>query len=241
MTRKGRAKPKKEPLPPPLPPATRTVGQLVAESIRLYGRRFWPALALGIGPAVVTVASYEVGWRPALAAVVAGYLVLMTASYIGAVVLVSGLRPSKGTVASAFAVGVSILVPAVVLSLGLGLLALVWLAFVGLAVPATLIERLGPAAALRRGTALGRADYVHALGSLCALGLIALLTQVLLFTLLHGASAQGVAVAGFLASLVISPVLFLGGALLYFDQEARLRSRPTTTGRRPDAHVPDAV
>ena len=31
-------------LPPPLPPETRTVGQLVAESIRLYGARFWPSL-----------------------------------------------------------------------------------------------------------------------------------------------------------------------------------------------------
>jgi hypothetical protein len=29
------------PLPPPLPPETRTVGQLVAESLRLYGRHFW--------------------------------------------------------------------------------------------------------------------------------------------------------------------------------------------------------
>ena len=32
-------------LPPPLPPETRTVGQLVAESVRLYGDNFWPSLA----------------------------------------------------------------------------------------------------------------------------------------------------------------------------------------------------
>ena len=37
----------KKPLPPPLPPETRTVGQLVAETVRLYGDRFWPSLALG--------------------------------------------------------------------------------------------------------------------------------------------------------------------------------------------------
>ena len=33
---------KHEPLPPPLPPETRTVGQLVAETLKLYGRHFWP-------------------------------------------------------------------------------------------------------------------------------------------------------------------------------------------------------
>jgi hypothetical protein len=226
MGRRSRARERrprqKEPLPPPLPPATRTVGQLVAESIRLYGRRFWPSLALGIGPAVVTVAAYEVGWHGSLVIVVVGYLVLMTTSYIGASMLVSGHRPSRRAGATAFLVGVVILLPAVVLSLGLGLLALVWLAFFGLSVPAAVIEELPPIAALRRGRALGRADYVHALGSLCALGLIAFLTQVLLFSLLHSGSRQGIAIAGFLASLVISPILFLGGALLYYDQEARL-------------------
>ena len=39
-------------LPPPLPPEDRTVGQLVAETIRLYGRRFWASLPLGLPLAV---------------------------------------------------------------------------------------------------------------------------------------------------------------------------------------------
>src|SRR2546423_1896135 len=47
MARKGRAPRTLGKLPPPLPPETRTVGQLVAESIRLYGRRFWQTLARG--------------------------------------------------------------------------------------------------------------------------------------------------------------------------------------------------
>ena len=38
----------RRPLPPPLPPERRTVGQLVAESIRFYGSRFWAVLPLGI-------------------------------------------------------------------------------------------------------------------------------------------------------------------------------------------------
>ena len=40
-------------LPPPLPPETRTVGQLVAESIRLYGNHFWRVLPLGLALAVI--------------------------------------------------------------------------------------------------------------------------------------------------------------------------------------------
>jgi len=47
------------PLPAPLPPETRTVGQLVAEAVKLYGARFWPSLALGIGPALFGVADTQ--------------------------------------------------------------------------------------------------------------------------------------------------------------------------------------
>ena len=36
------------PLPPPLPPEVRPVGQLVAETIKLYGERFWRVLPLGV-------------------------------------------------------------------------------------------------------------------------------------------------------------------------------------------------
>ena len=40
-------------LPPPLPPGERTVGQLIAETIRLYGDNFWRALPLGLPIAVL--------------------------------------------------------------------------------------------------------------------------------------------------------------------------------------------
>src|SRR5919202_525092 len=43
------------PLPPPLPPETRTVGQLVAETIRLYAQRFWLCLPLGVSVAALDV------------------------------------------------------------------------------------------------------------------------------------------------------------------------------------------
>src|SRR5438067_3058353 len=82
-----------EPTPPPLPPETRTVGQLVAETIRFYSLHFWRSLVLGIGPAAITVAGYEIGRRPLLAAVGAAWLVLATLSYVGACVLVAESRP----------------------------------------------------------------------------------------------------------------------------------------------------
>ena len=40
-------------LPPPLPPGERTIGQVVAESIRAYGDQFWKVLPLGIPLAIV--------------------------------------------------------------------------------------------------------------------------------------------------------------------------------------------
>jgi len=42
-------------LPPPLPAGERTVGQLVAESIRAYGNQFWRSLALGLPLALIVV------------------------------------------------------------------------------------------------------------------------------------------------------------------------------------------
>ena len=46
--------------------------------------------------------------------------------------------------------------------------------------------------------------------------------------LLREQADTAVRVAVFLADLVVSPLLFLGAALLYFDQAARVRSSPAT-------------
>jgi len=47
----------------------------------------------------------------------------------------------------------------------------------------------------------------------------------MLVLLLRGTSDQTERVAVFLGDLVLAPLLFLGGALLYFDQEARDNAR----------------
>jgi len=220
-------------LPPPLPPGTRTIGQLVAETIRFYGKHFWPSLMLGIGPAAVTVAGYYTGFHPALAAVVVGWIVLASASYVGACVLVSGTRPPRQIVLRALIAACLVALPFLV--------GLLWLAPIGLAVPAIVNEGLTLRPAFRRALELAKADFVHALGSLATLLVVVFLTQVLLTALLHGASQQSVHISAFLASLVLQPILFLGAAMLYDDQAARVEIESASRNRRrPDADVPHA-
>ena len=90
MARKGTTKPK-EPLPPPLPPETRPIGQLVAEALRLYGRRFWASLALGVPIGAFGALEAVVhGWTFAIISLTAGS-VLLTLTYVGACVIVAAL------------------------------------------------------------------------------------------------------------------------------------------------------
>ena len=214
-------------LPPPLPPESRTVGQLVAETLKLYGARFWPSLALGIGPAVLGVAAAELD-DPLRASVVlgAGPLVL-SASYAGAVALVRPISRGRFLLA-ALAAGVIAFLPLWASRLwplpGSYLFALAWLAFFGLAVPAALVERRGLFDAIRRGFELARADYVHALGSLATLAITLFLTGLVLLFALRALSDQALRIAAFLAFLILAPVFVLGAALLYVDQAARVES-----------------
>src|ERR687888_1976521 len=217
-------------LPPPLPPEARTVGQLVAETVRFYGSRFWASLALGIPPALLAVALAPLDRIERLVLVVTVGSLLVTASYVAAFALVAGRRP--GSLALAYATGVLVFAPVPVLTTAFIIPGLAWLALFGFAVPAILLEERGFRAAFRRGIELARADYVHALGSLATLVIVVFLCQGVLFFLLRGTGEAAIAVAGFLASLVISPVLFLGSALLYDDQAARVRSS------RPDGALP---
>src|SRR5262245_54222571 len=210
-----------ETLPPPLPPATRTVGQLVAESVRLYQRRFWPSLAVGLGPGATGLAIAALRGWPALVFAVTGGALLMTCSYIGATVIAADVRPARRALLVALAGGVIAFVPVPFLIRWYVLPAIVWLALTGLVVPVALLERRGLRDAFVRALRLARADFVHALGSLVTLAIVSLLTASVLFFLLRGQAEAALEVAAFLALLVISPLLFLGAALLYYDQAAR--------------------
>jgi hypothetical protein len=230
-------------LPPPLPPETRTVGQLVAESIQAYRGSVLAAFAIGVPAAVVDVLGTHLDrtlWF-LLFPLVGG--ILLTPAYIGAVLIVSGVRPGRRAIAVAFAVGVAAFAPFPLLATLLFLPGLAWLAFVGLAVPVALVERLGFRDSFRRAFRLARADYVHVLGGLATLTLVVFLTRTVLFFLLRDAGESTALAASILADIVISPILFLGSALLYDDQAARaVDSGPRRMRRRKsDAHLHHAV
>lgn len=221
-------------LPPPLPPEERTVGQLVAETIRAYGANFWRALPLGVVLAAVTqvIAGQPINTQIAILCLAAP---VVSAAYVAATAIVSGARPTL----TAWVVGVVVWLPAPPLLRAFVLPALAWLAFFGLAVPVAMVERSGIVASLRRARRLAVADYVHALGSLCALVVVFAVTAAMLGFLLHGQADNTARVAAFLAVLVLSPMLFLGSALLYDDQAARLASaRPDQRSRDADLHPP---
>ncbi len=215
----------REPLPPPLPPETRTVGQLVAEALRLYGRHVWRVLPLGLPLAV----SDSIAVRGSVAdriLILLAATPAFTVAYGWASALVGGVRPDRGTWIRASVVGSLVFLPAAFFFPWFALLSVVWLALVGLVVPVLMIERPPVPTALRRAVTLARGDYVHALGSLATLVIVFVLTRVVLIFLLREQADNAMRVAIFLADLVVSPLLFLGGALLYVDQAARVGSRP---------------
>lgn len=222
MARSGTVR-KKQPLPEPLPPETRTVGQLVAETLRLYGARFWPSLALGILPAVAGVGQAAVpDWARVPWAVSAGGF-LLTATYVRAATLVGDVALTARSARTAMVAGMLVFLPVPFLVYFYYLPAVLWLALLGLVVPVAVIERVGLRAAFRRTVVLARADYVHAAGSLATLAIVGVLTSFVLFFLLRDQGEVALQAAGFLTLLVLSPVLFLGAALLYYDQAARVK------------------
>ena len=96
-----------------------------------------------------------------------------------------------------------------------------------------MIERLGFRASLDRGRRLGTADYVHALGSLATLVIVVVVSELTLIALLRSQGDNGQRIAHALSDLVLSPLLYLGGALLYTDQAAQGRLPPTTPKEHP--------
>ena len=208
--------------PVALPPAERTVGQLVAESIRFYGERFKTALLLGLAPAALAVVLANVSRRTSLLLAPTLSAALLSATYVGASMLVLGARPPRPRLVVAWLVGWLVFAPVPFLVIAFVLPGVAWVAAVGLVVPALVVEEIPPRAALARAWRLARADYLHAFGSLLTLGLVVFLTQAVLAFVLRGFGGAAVSTAFVLASVVVSPLLFIGAALLYVDQSARV-------------------
>ncbi len=209
-------------LPPPAPPETRTAGQLVAETLRLYGRRFWAALTLGIGPLVVVLTVNALPGRTGLIFLATGGALVFTVCYVAATLLAGSIRVQRRSILTALTIGVLVFAPVPFLTVSLIFPGLIWLAFFGLAVPVALIEEKGLRQSVQRSIALGRADFAHALGSLAALIIVGFISAVSLAFLLGQFGEQSRAFAALIPLVLVSPLLFLGSALLYFDQSARL-------------------
>ncbi len=244
--REGRRSRRPEPLPPPLPPEERSVGQLVAETIRFYQHHFFQTIPLGLSVAALTQLTVAFGRHPkepyghppprdfdTARSILGGGVettillgaLLLTASYIVAIVLVTGARPHGRALAVAYVLGVLVFLPVPLLAQLLVLPAVAYLAFFGWVVPAALLERTGFGRSFRRSAQLARVDYVHAAGGLATLVIVFYVVRLMLAFLLRSGGEATERVAALLADLVLSPMLFVGAAILYLDQVARLKSR----------------
>jgi hypothetical protein len=222
-------------------PAERTVGQLIADAIKLYGHRFWRGLGLGIPAAAFTIGAslfdgaVRIGWG-----IVVGPFALAL-SYVWAVEVATVTQKARGR---ALLVGAVAFLPLaasrVAVFTGVYFVALAWFALFGLAVPSVLVEGRGPWDALQRGLRLARADFVHAFGTVAALAVVVIVSIFSLSLMLAGFGAQSITISAVMAVIVMSPLFFFGCALLYLDQEARLESG-SPRRRRRDARLHHAV
>ena len=218
------------------------LGEVIAETVRVYGDRFRPAIALGVVYAVVYV---TVGYVPDVVAIPL-LAVAITAAWAAATRLVvgDGLGEAWGQVALrapallVFTLVASLPFALAVTQLVLIVFAVAWLALTGFAIPVAVAER--PEAdgrglfqrlgfGLQRSIELARAEYFHAVGVIAALVIAYVVFGVLLGGLLVGFAENSGPAAGALVQVVLAPFFFLGLAVLYFDQRARAVS---SRGRR---------
>jgi hypothetical protein len=208
--------------PVALPPAERTIGQLVAESVRFYGDHFWPSLGLGLAPAIASVVGANISRRLTLVLSPTLFGALLSATFVYASVLVLERQLSRKRLAVAWLAGWAAFMPVVFLVDAYILPGLVWLVAFALLVPVLVAEDVAVSAAVSRAWRLARADLVHQIGSLLTLGVVVFLTQAVLAFVLRGFGNTTAWVTYFLASVVVSPVFVLGVAFLYGDQAARV-------------------
>jgi hypothetical protein len=218
------------------------LGDLLAETIRIYGERLRAAIGLGLlyaavllGAAIVHVALYYV---------VTALMFTMGSGV--AVRLVAGdtFREAWAQVLVRFPV---VLLLAAVVGLPFALagylsvlfiLIAFWLGLTAFAVPAAMVEQTRGSAgtfqtaayALERTIVLARLDYLHATGVVAALLIVNFVFGILLANLLVGFADNGRIVALAIVQVVLAPFFFLGLAVLYFEQRSRAA---VSSGREP--------
>ena len=229
-----------------MPPVERplALGELLAETVRFYGERFWAALGVG----AVVAGAYVVALAVPEAFGVAILVVAITVVYGATARVVSGdaFREAWAQVALRLPVllvlGLAVTVPFALAARYLILLfvAAAWLGLVGFSIPVAVLERESEPAgwfwrigyALRRSLTLARAEFLHAFGVAAALMLVYVLLGTILTNALVGIAESGAIAAVTLVQAVLAPFFFIGLSLLYFEQRARAVSSRRTDDRR---------
>ncbi len=194
----------------------------MAESIQFYGAHFWACLVLGVPAAAIAVVFKNVSRNMQLLLAPTLSAALISATFVYACILVLEASPSRRRMLVAWLLGWLVFAPAPFLMIAFVVPGLIWLAAFGLAVPVLIVEDVSWRGALRRSWRLARADFTHAIGSLFTLAVVVLLSQSVLVFILRDFGDAADSVGLFLASVVLSPLLFVGTALLYVDQAARV-------------------
>ena len=217
------------------------LGELFAETVRIYGERVWSAFGLG----AVVAGAFVAGIFLHPVAGVAVISLVITATWAAATRVVAGdtFGEAWAQVAVRAPVLVVLTVVAIVpFALAVSQLVLIvfgvaWLALVGFSIPVAVMERDDEADrgllsrlgfVLRRALVLARTEYFHAAGVIAALVMVYVLLGIVLVGTLRGFAENGDVVAVALAQVVLGPFFFLGLAVLYFEQ----RSRPVSSRRR---------
>jgi hypothetical protein len=222
------------------------LGELFAETTRIYRERFWAAIGLGAvaGIAFIPAAFIEVFIVQIV--VLAG---AFTAAYAAATRLAAGDALGEAfarTLARAPVLAVLMVAVAVPFAIGrldpiILFVSVFWLALTGFSIPVAMLERADEegswidrlGGAMRRSLELARAHYLHAAGVIAALVLVYVVAGNLLAIVLAGFADNSGFGALLLVQLVLAPFFFLGLAVLYFEQRARLALR---TGAHPTAN-----
>jgi hypothetical protein len=215
------------------------LGELLAETVRIYGERLWAMAGIG---ALLAGAIVLVGVVNHLLVAVAIVAPAFTVCYAVAARVTLGdpaaeawaqaglrapvLAPLTVIVSLPFVLGI---VDVLIL-----LFSVAWLAFVGLAIPVAMIERAPKGTSwfgqigysVTRATDLARVEFLHVLGISAALTVIYALFGPLLGVLLTGFADNGSIAARAISNAVLGPFFFVGLSVLYFEQRARALSSP---------------
>jgi len=211
------------------------LGDLFAETVRLYGDRIWSVVGIGVFLAGSLLAAHVIGH-------VVAFVVIVALAFTAAYAVSSRLVVGDASAEAWAQVGVRLpvlLVLTVIVSVPFVLgrvdpvllvFGVAWLAFVGLSIPVAMLERNpiqgawygGIAFAINRATVLARGEYLHVLGVMAAFVLVYLLLGPFLAVLLTGFADNGGLAATLIANGVLGPFFFLGLSLLYLEQKARI-------------------